>query len=548
MPVSHAFTSTKIDDADATIVRPTNWNENHVTNVDLATEVFGILPEANGGTGSATAPYIRLDGTTTTTASILFAEGVSVATTKKALFGGTSLPTARAGVYDDTTTFLIKGYQDSTQTNGANFIFQAGDGAVPDAPGGMFRLHGGNFGIGGDSNQNGFVTTDTAITSFGFSSAIGGASSIGNNIEDFYVGGACYVAGNLATANGIGTNGAILAGTGYALLAEGNTARIVGMDRRSIGPGLNLTIQAGWAQNTGTNQAAGVLKLAPGKSTGSGIGGVDIQAVGGFGSGTTDRTPFDVVQWRSATATFPVAYNFACSAGLSIGSKVSDLISFYNVTPIVQPLAATDLGTVLSSLGLRASGTAYPITTSGTTTLTGTNNINAINLKAGAAAGNTAHPGGVIFDFFADVNNSGTAETDLYTSTLAASTLNADGGKVTATYQGIFTGAAAATQQLKVYFGGTVIYDSGALSIGVATNNWTVNVACIRVNSSTVRCAVWVNSDFATLFPYSKYVEVTGLTLTNTQILKITGTAAGAGGASNQITAKLGYVEWKAPD
>lgn len=153
-------------------------------------------------------------------------------------------------------------------------------------------------------------------------------------------------------------------------------------------------------------------------------------------------------------------------------------------------------------------------------------------------------PTSSLFDHFVDANNGTTVETDLYTDTLVASTLSVNGEKVIAHYQGIFTGAAAATQQLKVYFGGTVIYDSGALSIGIATNQWTANVSVIRVSSSVVRCSVWVNSDFATLFPYSKYTEVTGLTLTNTQIIKITGTAAGAGGASNQITAKEGYVRW----
>lgn len=171
-------------------------------------------------------------------------------------------------------------------------------------------------------------------------------------------------------------------------------------------------------------------------------------------------------------------------------------------------------------------------------------NTGEVTVQTGKSTTDFANVGGIIFDHFADANNSGTSETDLYTDTLSASTLGTNGDKVVATYQGIFTGAAAATQQLRVYFGGTQIYDSGALSIGAATNNWTVNVVVIRESSSVVRCAVYINSDFATLFPYSTYTRITGLTLSNTQILKITGTAAGAGGASNQITAKLGYLSW----
>jgi hypothetical protein len=57
MPVSHAFTSTKPDDADATLVRPSNWNHNHITDVDLQTEVHGTLQAANLGafTGDVTS-------------------------------------------------------------------------------------------------------------------------------------------------------------------------------------------------------------------------------------------------------------------------------------------------------------------------------------------------------------------------------------------------------------------------------------------------------------------------------------------------------------
>lgn len=151
----------------------------------------------------------------------------------------------------------------------------------------------------------------------------------------------------------------------------------------------------------------------------------------------------------------------------------------------------------------------------------------------------------VLFDHFVDANNGTTVETDLYSDTLTAGQLANNGEKITAHYQIVCTGAALATQEMRIYFGGTVIYDSGALSIGAVTSNFTFNVVIIRVSSSVVRCSVAVSTDFGTLFPYSKYTEVTGLTLANAQILKITGQAAGAGGASNQVTAKEGYCEFK---
>lgn len=167
-----------------------------------------------------------------------------------------------------------------------------------------------------------------------------------------------------------------------------------------------------------------------------------------------------------------------------------------------------------------------------------------LQVKSGGAATQFSKVGGCIADFYTNAGNVGTGEDDLYSTTLAAGILTNNGDKITATYAGIFSGAAASTQELRLYFGGTKIYDSGALAIGVATNNWTVNVTCIRVSSSVVRCTVSLSTDFGTLFPYSTYTEVTGLTLTNTQVLKITGEAAGVGAGDNQVVAKLGTVSW----
>lgn len=152
--------------------------------------------------------------------------------------------------------------------------------------------------------------------------------------------------------------------------------------------------------------------------------------------------------------------------------------------------------------------------------------------------------GGIIFDHYIDATNTNATETDLYTDTLTAAALGANGDKLRAQYGGVFVGDATSTQRLKMYFGGTLIFDSGALGIGVLGASWNLNASLIRVSSSIVRCSVSLNTSFATLNAYATYTEVTGLTLANTQIIKITGTAAGATGASNQVTAKEGLIEW----
>lgn len=153
--------------------------------------------------------------------------------------------------------------------------------------------------------------------------------------------------------------------------------------------------------------------------------------------------------------------------------------------------------------------------------------------------------GGTIFDAFADAGNSTTTETDLHTYTTPASTLSENGGKITAVYGGTFVSSATATRQMKVYFGGTAIFDSGALTIS-ATASWDIKVTVIRVSSTVVRYSVVMSTQNAALASYVSIGELTGLTLTNTNIIKVTGQAAGVGAATNDIVLKLATGDWKA--
>jgi hypothetical protein len=75
----------------------------------------------------------------------------------------------------------------------------------------------------------------------------------------------------------------------------------------------------------------------------------------------------------------------SATTGTKIGTATGQKLGFYNATPIIQPIATTDLGTVLSNLGLRAAGTAYPITTSGIISFTGS-----MTVRAGTATAATA--------------------------------------------------------------------------------------------------------------------------------------------------------------
>lgn len=146
----------------------------------------------------------------------------------------------------------------------------------------------------------------------------------------------------------------------------------------------------------------------------------------------------------------------------------------------------------------------------------------------------------VLFNHYADAGNTATSETDLYTDTLAAGQLAANGAKVEAKYGGTNVNSTS-TKQLRGYFGGTMIFDTGALTISAASS-WELEVLVIRVSASVVRCSCKLNLTGASTGAYANYGEVTGLTLANTQILKVTGQAAGVGAATNDIVAKVGMA------
>lgn len=173
------------------------------------------------------------------------------------------------------------------------------------------------------------------------------------------------------------------------------------------------------------------------------------------------------------------------------------------------------------------------------------------NGQTGTGGGSDTFVGGIctalgassLFDYSADAGNATTVETDLYSSSLSAGRLGVDGDKLDVKYSGVFVSSGTATRQLKVYFGGTVVFDSGALTLSLSSA-WVIEVLIIRVSSSIVRCAVSMTTQGAALAAYTAYTEVTGLTLSNAQTIKITGTAAGVGAATNDIVAKLGYVRW----
>lgn len=173
-----------------------------------------------------------------------------------------------------------------------------------------------------------------------------------------------------------------------------------------------------------------------------------------------------------------------------------------------------------------------------------TPSVKTLFLSAGNSSGNIAKVGGTIFDHFVDAGNTTTTETDLYTDTVSASVLGTNGDKIEVDYGGIFVSSGTATREVKVYFGGTAIFDTGALTLSLSAA-WTAWVLIIRVSATVIRYMVSFTTEGAALSAYTATGELTGLTLSGTNIIKVTGQAAGVGAATNDIVAKLGTVQWK---
>lgn len=161
---------------------------------------------------------------------------------------------------------------------------------------------------------------------------------------------------------------------------------------------------------------------------------------------------------------------------------------------------------------------------------------------AAGSGGQIAKVGGTIQDFTADAGNVTTAETDIFSYTTPAGILSTTAHKLRGEYAGILVNSAS-TKQIKLYFGGTAIWDSTAM-VSTAAGLWRIKVLITRVSASVVRYDVAALVSGATGGVTLAVGELTGLTLSNTNVLKLTGTAAGGTAATNDIVGKLGSVDW----
>lgn len=148
-----------------------------------------------------------------------------------------------------------------------------------------------------------------------------------------------------------------------------------------------------------------------------------------------------------------------------------------------------------------------------------------------------------IATYFTDAANSGTSETDLYSTTTGANTLSSNGQTLYFDYT-INVSDITATADLAIYFAGTSIGNTGALTVS-STGAWRVVGSITRATSTTARATVAINSPGASTASYTNETDLTSQNFATTNIVKITGQAGGAGGGSGDITAKMGKLYYQ---
>ncbi len=245
------------------------------------------------------------------------------------------------------------------------------------------------------------------------------------------------------------------------------------------------------------------------------------------------------------------------SETLHLKSETSANIAFEDTTDgvagYIGPAKNNQSSASTDYLGLRGeSGVSLSVGTSIKAALDSSGNFGIgvtptriLSLRSGSSTA-LAQSGGTIFNSFTDTSTTSTdgTEDDLYSYSIAANTLATNGDGVFEREHVQFVASATAARRLKKYFGGSLVFDSGALTLTLG-GDFTIETMVIRESSTVVRVSVNVVTTSASSIPYATYTRITSLTLTNAQVLKTTGIASGTGAASGDIVNNMARVTWE---
>lgn len=143
--------------------------------------------------------------------------------------------------------------------------------------------------------------------------------------------------------------------------------------------------------------------------------------------------------------------------------------------------------------------------------------------------------------FNSTVQNTSTTETDLYTYTMPANTMTITDDEIEFTGFGNFTDASA-TADMKLYFAGTVVFDTGALGLAGGANAYSWKLVVKRTGTTTATAHGILSTRSGTSITSEGFLDLTSQDFTTTNIIKITGTAGGGTGGTGDIIGKSGKI------
>lgn len=144
----------------------------------------------------------------------------------------------------------------------------------------------------------------------------------------------------------------------------------------------------------------------------------------------------------------------------------------------------------------------------------------------------------------ATVGNVDDDETDLSTTSIPGATLGTNGDVIEGIFSGSYVDDAAPSFSLRLYFGTTVFFDSGSKGVSGAVYHWTIRFTIIRVSDTVVRCnTTYTDGITAVATNESQYTVITGLADLDSNAHDLDLTGESVGGATNDITLTMGYVE-----
>lgn len=200
--------------------------------------------------------------------------------------------------------------------------------------------------------------------------------------------------------------------------------------------------------------------------------------------------------------------------------------------------------TWMSVAGGHAAGVsliAFPSSTSNVFGHTAANaNAGVLQTRAGTQTTNIAGVGGTIYVNTTQTGNTAATETNAFSHTVAGNTLTVNGASIEFYAAGTFATSASVDKRVKAVFGGTTLFDSGALAVTVAAD-WSLSGRIIRTGAATQKATVTFTSSDAALRASTDYTTPAE-TLSGNVTMKLTINGTNA----NDTVAELYKETWAA--